>query len=114
MVVYLLKFSIISLILIILVHYLYIYFTSLLTTPKVKDLVLVPTKKYDELYELIKKEDITKLPSDPELSSTSSKSMPVSAPLDMKAELKNYLNSQIPTLENNSHTNLLYTNIKDT
>ena len=114
MVVYLLKFSIISLILIILVHYLYIYFTSLLTTPKVKDLVLVPTKKYDELYELIKKEDITKLPSTTELSSTSSKSMPVSAPLDMKAELKNYLNSQIPTLENNSHTNLLYTNIKDT
>jgi len=85
-----------------------------LTTPKVKDLVLVPTKKYDELYELIKKEDITKLPSTPELSSTSSKSMPVSAPLDMKAELKNYLNNQIPTLENNSHTNLLYTNIKDT
>nr|QFG75080.1 MAG: hypothetical protein [Megaviridae environmental sample] len=114
MVVYLLKFSVISLILIILVHYLYIYFTSLLTTPKVKDLVLVPTKKYDELYELIKKEDITKLPSTPELSSTSSKSMPVSAPLDMKAELKNYLNNQIPTLENNSHTNLLYTNIKDT
>lgn len=114
MVVYLLKFSVISLILIILVHYLYIYFTSLLTTPKVKDLVLVPTKKYDELYELIKKEDITKLPSDPELSSTSSKSMPISAPLDMKAELKNYLNSQMPILENNSHTNLLYTNIKDT
>lgn len=113
MVVYLLKFSVISLILIILVHYLYIYFTSLLTTPKVKDLVLVPTKKYDELYELIKKEDITKLPSDPELSSNSSKSMPIPSPLDMKAELKNYLNSQMPTL-NNSHTNLLYTNIKDT
>ena len=109
MVVYLLKFSVISLILIILVHYLYIYFTSLLTTPKVKDLVLVPTKKYDELYELIKKEDITKLPSDPELSSATS----TSASLDMKAELKNYLNSQIPTLDN-SHTNLLYTNIKDT
>ena len=100
---HIIKLSFMSLILIILVHYLYIYFTSLLTTPKVKDLVFVPSKKYDELYELIKKDEIPN-------NSLASKESDVKASIDMKSELKKYLNNHMPQLAP-SNTKLLYTNI---
>ena len=44
------KVSILSLILIFLLHYLYSFFISTLTIPKVKDLVTLPQQKYDELF----------------------------------------------------------------
>ena len=44
------KVSILSLIFIFLLHYLYSFFISTLTIPKVKDLVILPQQKYDELF----------------------------------------------------------------
>jgi hypothetical protein len=47
------KTAIISLILIILIHYSYIFLKSNLTTPKVKDLVDKPDATYKEIYNTI-------------------------------------------------------------
>jgi ABC-type Na+ efflux pump permease subunit len=41
--------TIISIVLIFLVHYLFIFFRDTLTVPKIKDLVNKPKKKYDEI-----------------------------------------------------------------
>ena len=42
--------TIMSFILIILVHYIYIFFKNNLTTPKIKDLVNKPSQQYNEIY----------------------------------------------------------------
>jgi len=47
---WIIKVSILSLIFIFLLHYLYTFFISTLTIPKVKDLVTLPQQKYDELF----------------------------------------------------------------
>lgn len=47
---WIIKVSILSLILIFLLHYLYSFFISTLTVPKVKDLVTLPQQKYDEMF----------------------------------------------------------------
>ena len=49
MLLFILKNAIISIILIILLHYIYDYFKTNLTTPKVKDLVNKPQIQYDEI-----------------------------------------------------------------
>ena len=76
------KVSILSLIFIFLLHYLYSFFISTLTIPKVKDLVTLPQQKYDELFNSLEKNkssqeknmggNINLLPSS---SSSSSQSM---------------------------------------
>jgi len=48
------KITIISIIFIFLVHYLINFFKSVLTVPKVKDLVNSPNKKYESIYNTIK------------------------------------------------------------
>ena len=42
-----------SISLIVIIHYLYLYFESTLTTPKVKDLIHCPKQKYHSLFETI-------------------------------------------------------------
>ena len=42
-----------SISLIVIIHYLYLYFESTLTTPKVKDLIHCPKQKYNSLFETI-------------------------------------------------------------
>jgi len=63
--------TIISIVLIISIHYIYIFFKNNLTIPKTKDLVNKPTEQYKKIYSSLKKtkEDTT----------------------EMKTELKNYL-----------------------
>ncbi len=46
---WIIKVSILSLVLIYLLHYLYSFFVSTLTVPKVKDLVTLPQEKYNEM-----------------------------------------------------------------
>lgn len=46
---HLLSWSILSLSLIILLHYLYIYFIDTLTVPKVKDLISQPLEQYQQI-----------------------------------------------------------------
>ena len=47
---WIIKVSILSLVFIFLLHYLYSFFVSTLTVPKVKDLVTLPQEKYDEMF----------------------------------------------------------------
>ena len=48
------KITVISIIFIFLVHYLINFFKSVLTVPKIKDLVNSPNKKYESMYNTIK------------------------------------------------------------
>ena len=66
-----------SIIIISLIHYLYIFFKQNLTVPKIKDLVNRPEQKYKEIYQSLEAKS-TEMPSN-------------EIKMDMKAELKNYL-----------------------
>ena len=74
---WIIQMSIISLILIILVHYLFTFFMTNLTIPKVKDLVNKPQQQYEVLYSTMREE--------PKSQNNSSDNE------SMKTELKNYL-----------------------
>jgi hypothetical protein len=50
---WIIQITIISIILIFLVHHLIEFFKSTLTVPKIKDLVNSPAKKYDDIYGII-------------------------------------------------------------
>ena len=57
MLLFILKWAILSFILIVLIHYLYSFFKSTLTIPKVRDLVNKPTERYNEMIDTIKYND---------------------------------------------------------
>ena len=87
---FILQYAIISLILISIIHYLYSFFKTNLTVPKVKDLVNRPAGVYKEIYETIEKEKLSgrennKIMINENTSSSSSQSM--------KDELKNFLSN---------------------
>ncbi len=48
---------VISLVVIVLIHSIYKFLQNNLTTPKIRDLVNKPTKRYEEIYNTFKKED---------------------------------------------------------
>ena len=50
------QITIISIILIFLVHHLLVFFKNTLTIPKIKDLVNSPMQKYEDMYSIIHKE----------------------------------------------------------
>jgi hypothetical protein len=88
---WIIKVTVISILLIFLLHYLYSFFKRTLTSPKLKDLVNKPQAKYNTIYNSIKsvgdvnlgEEHInnSKHPNNSDISNTSS----------MKDELKKYL-----------------------
>jgi predicted PurR-regulated permease PerM len=53
---WIIKVSILSLVFIFLLHYLYSFFISTLTVPKVKDLVTLPQKKYNEMFDSLQQQ----------------------------------------------------------
>ena len=53
MMLWILQTTIISILLIFLVHHLILFFKSMLTVPKIKDLVNNPKQKYEEIYNTI-------------------------------------------------------------
>ncbi len=75
---WIIQMTIISLILIILVHYLFTFFKTNLTIPKVKDLVNKPQKQYETLFDTMKESNIK-----PQYSKETNE--------NMKDEIKNYL-----------------------
>lgn len=105
------QWSILSLILIVIIHYLYSFFQSTLTIPKIKDLVNRPVCAYKEIYETINKHhcnsDKNNL-NDNNLSTSNQTSNQ-----NMKNELKNYLNnlSSLPQTNNNEISSFEYENI---
>ena len=58
---WIIKVSILSLVFIFLLHYLYSFFVSTLTVPKVKDLVTIPQEKYDEMFHSLQKQPLQHL-----------------------------------------------------
>jgi hypothetical protein len=54
---WIIQITIVSIILIFLVHHLINFFKSTLTVPKIKDLVNTPSIKYENMYNIIKNKD---------------------------------------------------------
>ncbi len=99
------KITVISIIFIFLVHYLINFFKSVLTVPKIKDLVNSPNKKYESMYNTIKNYERNK---SSEINSNESSSrveedytlIDLLPPTNenkptMKNELKNFLKKQL-------------------
>jgi len=76
----------ISLVIIVLVHYIYLFFRDNLTVPKTKDLVNKPTRQYKEMYASLA--TVSEIPVEPEKPKSSEK---VQENNNMKNELQNYL-----------------------
>jgi len=107
MLLWILQISILSIILIMLLHYLFTFFKATLTVPKIKDLVHVPAKKYENIMNIIdssskegdkkyRREDETYLPSNIE---TVYEKPDVD---NMKNELKNFLKDKMSSSSSNS------------
>ena len=94
------QITVVSIILIFLVHNLINFFKSTLTVPKIKDLVNAPTQKYENMLNIIKKQSNTYANSEeykiidliPSSTVSASEEQPV-----MKNELKNFLKKQLNT-----------------
>ena len=96
------KTVIISIIFIFLIHHLIEFFKNTLTVPKVKDLVNVPTQKYEHILNILSKNkntndnnsnNIENLNNNINLS-TNINNLPVVGD-DMKSELKKFLKQQM-------------------
>ena len=109
--------SIISFIFIYLIHYLVTFFKSTLTVPKVKDLVNIPTQKYQEMYNIINNGKTIHLKNDGNNNGNNDGNNNSNYTLidllpkqesNMKNELKSFLKSQLHgnnTHDNNTHDN---------
>ena len=84
MLLFILKNAIISIILIFLLHYIYDYFKTNLTTPKVKDLVNKPQMQYKEIIESIKENN--------SINKKETEQKKEIQKISMKNELKQYMN----------------------
>jgi hypothetical protein len=113
MLIWIIQFTIISIVLIFLVHYLINFFKSTLTVPKIKDLVNTPTQKYENMFSIISKSNydsnnlITN--SNTNLSNNYEYTMKDLLPKpenDMKSELKNFLKKQLNPNDNISTTSI--------
>jgi len=91
--------SVISLILIILVHYLFTFFKTNLTIPKVKDLVNKPQEQYDMLFNTIKNNSTTNHDENNKKNNDINNNN-----TDMKNELKNYLKELSNSKVNSSNS----------
>jgi len=110
------QITVISIILIFLVHHLINFFKSTLTVPKIKDLVNTPTQKYENMYNIIQNNlknssnnfqikqnssEISSLNNDYTLIDLLPK--PTDDGSSMKNELKSFLKKQ---LNSSSNTNI--------
>jgi hypothetical protein len=78
------KWVTVSLLLIVLVHYLYSFFKSTLTIPKIKDLVNKPAERYNEIYTTIQNGKSS-------VSAASVQKVAANDASDMQSELKQFL-----------------------
>jgi cell shape-determining protein MreC len=89
------QITLISVILIFLVHYLINFFKSTLTVPKIKDLVNSPMQKYKNMYNVIDNNFDNKYENKNDKNEYNLK--PQEDNLSMKNELKNFLKKQLNT-----------------
>ena len=99
---WIIQITIISIVLIFLVHYLFNFFKSTLTVPKIKDLVNSPSQKYENMFNVISKNNFD-ANIDNNLNTnyeyTIKDLLPKQEP-DMKSELKNFLKKQLTSNDN--------------
>ncbi len=90
------KITIVSIILIFLVHHLFVFFKTNLTTPKLKDLVHAPSQKYDAIFNSIQKSSSAASSSLISSLENTLKSEEEESPnkVDMKNELKQFMKKQ--------------------
>ena len=105
---WIIQISIISIILIFLVHYLFNFFKETLTVPKIKDLVNVPNKKYENMYNVISKNNGINEPAnytDIDLLPKFDEEPVINSDADlMKSELKSFLKKQLKESSNDIST----------
>lgn len=90
------QITIISIILIFLVHHLINFFKSTLTVPKVKDLVNAPTQKYENMYRIINNGNGDTKIYEPDKEYSLIDLLPTkNDESTMKDELKSFLKSQL-------------------
>lgn len=103
---WIIQITIISIVLIFLVHYLFNFFKSTLTVPKIKDLVNSPTQKYENMFNVISKNNFD-ANIDNNLNTNYEYTIKDLLPKqesdiksDMKSELKNFLKKQLTPNDN--------------
>ena len=119
---WILQITIISIVLIFLVHYLINFFKSTLTVPKIKDLVNSPTQKYENMYNIISKNNSNIVNNNndynenndnnnnnnnnAEMEYTLTDLLPTQQQnkTDMKNELKNFLKKQMNKSDDTNNT----------
>ena len=103
---WIIQITLISIILIFLVHYLINFFKSTLTVPKIKDLVNTSPQKYENIYNIIASspntsQTITSLNNSRSMNNNSNEEytlidlLPTKEEPTMKNELKNFLKKQL-------------------
>lgn len=128
MLVWIIQISLISFILIFLVHHLYSFFVSTLTIPKIRDLVNSPIEKYQHIFDTIgtnnsfisSSTNIDLLPTDSDLNDYITSNIDININMNknisssgnsyldvkgntMKNELKNFLKKQLHSGINNNY-----------
>ena len=93
---WIIQITIISFILIFLVHHLISFFTTTLTVPKIKDLVHSSSQKYENMYNIIKNNRNHPDHMDSlDLTNDYADLLPKKEEISMKSELKNFLKKQL-------------------
>jgi hypothetical protein len=81
-----------------LVHHLLLFFKSTLTVPKIKDLVNVPQKKYEDIYNILSKDSSSSYGSKLDIGFNSINDVKQETKVEissMKNELKSFLKKQL-------------------
>ena len=106
---WIIQITFISIILIFLIHHLINFFKSVLTVPKIKDLVNSPKQKYRDIYNIISSSDTSNNNSNNINNSNITYNLEDIIPSNnnepnMKTELKNFIKKQ---LNDNSDNNMV-------
>jgi hypothetical protein len=105
MLTWVIQITIISFVLIFLIHHLFNFLKSTLTVPKIKDLVNAPTQKYENIYNIINNSEKSTSNTYLENEYSLIDLLPKNQETDMKNELKNFLKSQLDTSISNENKN---------
>lgn len=97
--------TILSIIFIFLIHHLILFFKENLTIPKVKDLVNVPSQKYQDIYNIISSNKEVEI--EKEFKYSKEDLLPKPDVDSMKNELKSFLKEQLHNKTNTSSTTSL-------
>lgn len=114
MLAWVIQMTIVSLILIFIVHHLINFFKSTLTVPRIKDLVNNPNKQYEDIYNVISNQNVDSIAKlNKSKFSYSEEDLLPKNESDMKNELKSFLKKQLYNANENSVKNVNPENINN-